>query len=147
MGRWLRKIQELQADNTLSETSVSYVSTLTRANDKNSAPGAQADNRQISGVTPLLYRASDLMPDLNLIPGTNNDEGYIDRILANKGGRERHMLLSTYRQIWLDAINQRDERHAGDNEGRRAANRWLYYQATDPSECGPVTPSDKRDPL
>ena len=130
MGKWLRKIQQARTEDVTTETSVSSVSA------PDSVFGEKNNERNHSNVklpvevTSLLYRAADLVPELPLILGPNNDEGFIDRILAGKTRRERHLLLTRYQEIWRAAAeNSSAPEYALDNIGRRHANRWLREEA------------------
>ena len=125
MGRWLKQAQIIEASLTESTTSVSSVSTVNGVFDEFSAAVERPGK-----VMQLLYRAADLHPDLNIIMGPRDDEGYIDRILAGRNTCDRHKLLSQYRQVWLEAVRQSTApEHAKDNVGRRHANRWLWEKA------------------
>lgn len=121
MGRWLEKVQLAEPSYAEKPTSVSSVSPA--AGTSAQFPEGLTQNAQI---TPLLYQAADLLPELSLITGHKNDEGYINRILAGRSSRERHRLLSNYKDVWLDAMRQSTApEYARDNVGRYHANRWL----------------------
>lgn len=129
MGKWLDKARLILSESQEEAPFVSFGSAPASAYD-NKIYLEILDKTEIGDDNQTLYHARDLIPELSLIPGVKNDEGFIDAILASKNSRERHYLLSGYREAWLIAVKTiNPASHQADNIGRNHANRWLYTQS------------------
>jgi hypothetical protein len=143
MGRWLKRSQALQHKRAEKEAFVSSVSSLQSVSAKKSGADVSTIEPDSTHQARILYRATDLMPELALIVGARDDVGFIDNILAGRSGRERHQLLSGYRELWLQAIEAKQlKSHEIDNVGRKHANCWLYGQAAAKTPATVTEPSD-----
>ncbi|GAB0151607.1 hypothetical protein [Marinobacterium sp. BA1] len=143
MGKWQQKVRALQHEQAYPEGFVSSVSTLPSVSAKKSRDAISVTEPDTTTPVRMLYRATDLMPELALIVGARDDVGFIDNILAGMSGRERHQLLSGYREVWLQAIEAKQPKpHEIDNVGRKHANRWLYGQAAAKEPATVNEPSD-----
>lgn len=143
MGKWQQRARALQNDLDEEVAFVSSVSTLQSVSAKKSCTGASMIVPDATQPARILYRATDLMPELALIVGARDDVGFIDNILAGRSGRERHQLLSGYREVWLHAIEAKQPKsHEINNVGRKHANRWLYGQAAAKTPATVTEPSD-----
>ena len=133
MGKWLDKAKLIQEQKVDDTTFVSFDSEVTGTYEAKNIENQTANsNVGTYDYDRSLYHASDLMPELNLILGAKNDEGFINDILASKTSAERHCLLSGYREVWLTAVSVHNPpSHQEDNIGRNHANRWLYNQIND----------------